>query len=61
MLFTWSSHARAQKNHQPILHKGPVIKYNANQRYATNAVTAFLIKELARRNSIPIQVLNQVQ
>jgi len=44
-----------EDNHQPAMHKGPVIKHNANQRYATTSVTAFLLKELARRNSIPVQ------
>jgi aspartyl aminopeptidase len=32
-----------------------VIKTNANQRYATTAVTSFVVQELARRHSIPIQ------
>ena len=32
-----------------------VIKYNSNQRYATNSSTAFVIKEIARRRNIPIQ------
>jgi len=44
-----------EENHQPLMHKGVVIKYNANQRYATTSVTAFLIKELARRHNVPIQ------
>ncbi|KAL6076631.1 Aspartyl aminopeptidase [Balamuthia mandrillaris] len=43
------------ENHQPAIHSGPVIKYNANQRYATTAVTAFLLKEVARRHSVPMQ------
>ncbi len=38
------------------MHRGPTIKYNANQRYATTSVTAFLLKELARRSNIPLQV-----
>ena len=34
-------------NHGPILNRGPVIKTNANQRYATNSETAGLYKLLA--------------
>lgn len=44
-----------EENHEISLHKGVVLKYNANQRYATTSVTAFLLKELARRNNVPIQ------
>jgi aspartyl aminopeptidase len=33
-----------------------VIKHNANQRYATNAVTAFIFREIAERHQLPIQV-----
>jgi aspartyl aminopeptidase len=44
-----------EANHRPRMHAGPSLKHNANQRYATNAVTAFLMKELARRNSVPVQ------
>jgi len=42
-------------NFQPAMHKGVVIKYNSNQRYATTSITAFLIKELAKRHGIPLQ------
>jgi aspartyl aminopeptidase len=41
--------------HKPMMHCGPVIKYNSNQRYATTAHTAFVIKELCKRNDIPVQ------
>ncbi len=41
--------------HGPILNQGPVIKLNANQRYATNAVTSSLIRELARQYRLPLQ------
>ena len=41
--------------HKPQIHSGLVIKVNANQRYATTDQSRFLIKELARIKSIPIQ------
>jgi len=44
-----------EKNHQPLLNKGTVIKSNQNQRYATNAETGFILRELARRADVPIQ------
>ncbi|KAG8051092.1 hypothetical protein GUJ93_ZPchr0009g437 [Zizania palustris] len=44
-----------EENHQPKLHGGLVIKHNANQRYATNAVTAFIFREIAERHNLPIQ------
>jgi aspartyl aminopeptidase len=33
-----------------------VIKTNNNQRYATNAETGFLLRELARKGGVPVQV-----
>lgn len=42
-------------NHKPQFHKGVVIKQNVNQRYATNSITSFLLKEIAARNNIPLQ------
>ncbi|TDH70754.1 hypothetical protein CCR75_001152 [Bremia lactucae] len=44
-----------EKNHRPVLHSGPVIKYNANERYATSGISSFLMKELARRHNVDIQ------
>ncbi|KDP30945.1 hypothetical protein JCGZ_11321 [Jatropha curcas] len=44
-----------EDNHQPKMHGGLVIKHNANQRYATNSVTAFLFREIASKHKIPIQ------
>ncbi|TVU37007.1 hypothetical protein EJB05_18970, partial [Eragrostis curvula] len=41
--------------HRAELQKGLVIKHNANQRYATSAVTAFLFKEIARIHNLPVQ------
>lgn len=46
---------RHEPNHRPQMHKGLVVKYNANQRYATNVVTAFHIQEIAKRHGLPIQ------
>ncbi|XP_061366553.1 probable aspartyl aminopeptidase [Gastrolobium bilobum] len=44
-----------EENHQPKLHGGLVIKHNANQRYATNAVTSFVFREIASKHNLPIQ------
>uniref|UniRef100_A0A5B6YKQ2 Putative aspartyl aminopeptidase isoform X1 n=1 Tax=Davidia involucrata TaxID=16924 RepID=A0A5B6YKQ2_DAVIN len=44
-----------EENHQPKLHGGLVIKHNANQRYATNAVTSFIFREIAVKHNLPIQ------
>ncbi|KAJ1654908.1 hypothetical protein GGF38_004858 [Coemansia sp. RSA 25] len=44
-----------EENHRPELQKGPSIKVNANQSYATTAVTSTILKDIARRNGIPIQ------
>ncbi|KAL4576745.1 hypothetical protein LXL04_012844 [Taraxacum kok-saghyz] len=44
-----------EENHRPELHKGLVIKHNANQRYATSGITAFLFKEVARIHNLPTQ------
>jgi aspartyl aminopeptidase len=45
-----SKHA---KYHQPRMNEGMVIKRNSNQRYATSAVTGFLIREIARKAKLP--------
>jgi aspartyl aminopeptidase len=44
-----------EENHRPAMHKGLVIKSNANQRYATSGITGFLMEEIARQNNIPVQ------
>ncbi len=44
-----------QEQHRPEMHKGLVIKVNANQRYATTTPGAFLIKTLAEKHNIPLQ------
>lgn len=42
-------------NHGPLLNKGPVIKVNANQRYATNSETSGYFVSLCDANNVPHQ------
>lgn len=41
--------------HGPLLNAGPVIKTNANQRYATNDITSAMFKEFARQAGANVQ------
>lgn len=43
-------------NHGPLFHKGIVVKINPNQRYATTAVTHAILKQVALRADVPLQV-----
>lgn len=42
-------------NHGPQLNRGPVIKINANQRYATSSRSEALFRELCDRVEVPVQ------
>ncbi|PSL15722.1 aspartyl aminopeptidase [Marinobacterium halophilum] len=42
-------------NHGPLLNAGPVIKINANQRYASNSETSALFRHLAEQVEVPVQ------
>jgi len=42
-------------NHGPLLNGGPVIKVNANQRYASNSETQALFRDLCERANVPVQ------
>lgn len=46
---------RHDGNHGPLLNQGPVIKVNANQRYATNSETAALFRHVCQQVDVPVQ------
>lgn len=54
--------AKYEQDHKPEMNKGPVIKINANARYATNSPGIVLLQEVARKASaetgepIPLQL-----
>lgn len=47
--------SKHEKLHSPTMNAGVVIKTNDNQRYTTNGVSGFFVRELARRAGVPIQ------
>lgn len=47
---------RHDENHAPLLNRGPVVKINANQRYATTSETSGFFNWLAEQNQVPLQV-----
>lgn len=42
-------------NHAPVINKGIVIKYNANQKYTSDAMSAALFKLICREAEVPFQ------
>jgi aspartyl aminopeptidase len=46
---------RHDENHGPLLNRGPVIKINANQRYASNSETSGLFRMLAEAEEVAVQ------
>ncbi|MFT5114676.1 MAG: aspartyl aminopeptidase [Parasphingorhabdus sp.] len=44
-------------NHQPVLNGGPVIKFNANQRYATNSETAAMFRSFCHQAEVAVQTM----
>mmetsp|Transcript_7790 Transcript_7790/g.10646 ORF Transcript_7790/g.10646 Transcript_7790/m.10646 type:complete len:484 (-) Transcript_7790:391-1842(-) len=48
--------SKHEKYHSPKMNAGVVIKANQNQRYATNTITGFLMREIARKAGLmPLQ------
>jgi aspartyl aminopeptidase len=47
---------RHDDNHGPLLNRGPVIKVNASQRYASNSETTGFFRMLAAAQEVPVQV-----
>ena len=45
--------SKHEKNHQPQINAGMVIKRNSNQKYATTGPTGILMREIARRSNLP--------
>ncbi|NOY62114.1 MAG: M18 family aminopeptidase [Gammaproteobacteria bacterium] len=43
------------EQHGPLLNGGPVIKSNANQRYATNSRTSSLFRRICEQQQVPLQ------
>jgi aspartyl aminopeptidase len=47
---------RHEPEHQPIVNKGPAIKLNSNQRYATSARSAAMLQRIFDEAGVPSQV-----
>lgn len=45
-----------ESKHKPLIGSGPVIKINANQRYMTNSPGIVLLKQLADKVKVPLQL-----
>jgi aspartyl aminopeptidase len=46
---------RHDPDHQPVVNRGPAIKLNSNQRYATTARTAALLRQVFDEAGVPSQ------
>lgn len=46
---------RHDPNHAPLINRGPALKSNANQRYATSSRGAAHVRTVARNSDLPLQ------
>lgn len=46
----------SDKNHKVFMNQGVVVKYNANQSYTSDAVSAALFGEVCRKAEVPVQM-----
>lgn len=46
---------RHEARHRPVVNGGPVIKMNAQQRYATSAPTRLLFEDICKEAGVPVQ------
>jgi len=47
--------AKHEDNHKPVLNGGIIIKTNAKQRYASDAISTFIVKQLIERKGGKVQ------
>lgn len=47
--------AKHDEGHRPLLNEGPVVKINANHRYATTALSQGIVEQAAQRADVPLQ------
>ncbi|MBO5484629.1 MAG: M18 family aminopeptidase [Lachnospiraceae bacterium] len=46
---------KADPTNRPYMNRGVVIKYNANQKYTTDSVSAAVFQEICRKAGVPVQ------
>ena len=47
--------SKHEENHRPIMNGGIVIKTNVKQRYATDSISSFIVKQLVERKGGKVQ------
>jgi aspartyl aminopeptidase len=47
--------SKHEENHRPLMNGGIVIKTNAKQRYASDAIGSFIVKQLIQRKGGKVQ------